>query len=182
MPTGLTKLRYGIVRELQGYPPAAVQRRLITQAGCDLLLEEQHLTRAALRAQRAMLGGLKAGDTLLVCSLSALQLSTGDLVLLFRQYDQGRVAVNLVSEDGVTPVQLGGQVRSLIGMLADNEAFWPTRQRAPQRSRPRGKPLSRFQIDYATDLLRRGASLRTVSQLFQLPPNELLRLIEPSEQ
>jgi len=169
-------LRYGFVRDIGGQPPVAMQRRYIERAGCDLLLEEGLPTRRSLTAQRDLLFGLKTGDALLVTSVDVLQMSTGDLVMLLRHFAQGGVALLLVSEQGASSVAFSGAAR-ILSLLAANEELHPTRQRSSRRSRPRGKPLSRYQIDYAIDLKRRGASLRMIGLLFQMSPGELQKLI-----
>ena len=170
-------MRYGIVREIEGHPPKAHQRRLIERADCDILLDEGAPTRAALRAQRTLLFGLKPGDELLVCSVHTLQISTGELVQLLRKFDATGVTLTIVGDDDVFKVTVTAQGRRLLALLAANEEFWPARQQPAQRSRPIGRPLSRYQIDYALNLRKQGASLRTISQLFQTSPGELQRLM-----
>jgi hypothetical protein len=171
-------LRYGLVRDIEGQPPKAIQRRILEQSGCDLLLEEGRPTRAALRAQRDLLYSLKYGDELLVCSLNTLQMSTGELVLLFRKFDEAGVVLRVLNVETMSTVEFSGSARRVLALMAANEALRPTRQGPAARSRPTGKPLSRYQIDYAMELKRQGASLRTISLLFQTSPNELQRLMQ----
>jgi hypothetical protein len=167
-------VRYGLVRQIEGHAPVALERRRLEKAGCDVLLEEGPPTRAALRAQWGWLFNLKAGDELLVCSLDTLQMPTGRLVLLFRKFDQTGVVLKIVSDDGVTTLGSSSHMRSLLALLSANEAQRPDPRRAPARRRPFGKPLSRFQVRYANELRRHGASLRMISQLFQISPADLL--------
>ena len=173
-------MRYGIVREIEGHPPPAVQRSLVEQAGCQTVLEDGPPSRASLRAQWKVLFDLKPGDELLTPSLDTLQMSTGELVLLFRKFDQTGVTLRIVGGEHEANVPFSGRARSLLALLAENEGLRPVRQRPPPRSRPRGKPLSRYQIDYANDLRRHGASLRMIGLLFQISPNELLKLMGPA--
>lgn len=167
-------MRYGLVRQIEGRAPVAVERHRLEKAGCDVLLEEGPPTRAALRAQWGLLFNLKAGDELMVCSLDTLQMSTGQLVLLFRKFDETGVALKIVSDDGVTVLGTSSHARSLLALLATNEAQRPDPRRAPVRRRPCGKSLSRFQVRYAKELRRQGVSMRTISQLFQMSPADLL--------
>lgn len=170
-------MRFGLIRDIEGHPPCSLQRRLVEQAGCDLVIEEAWPTRASLKALRKLLFDLKSGDELVVPSLHTLQMSTGELVLLFRRFDETGVALRIVGEDSDVVLSFSGRARPLLALLAGNEAVRPDRQRAPGRRRPRNKPLTRYQIDYAIELRRRGASLRTIGQLFQTSPSELQELL-----
>ena len=173
---GRRRLRYGLVRQIEGQLPAAAQRALIERAGCDVLLEESSPTRASLKAQLALLSSLKRDDELLICGLAVLQMTTGQLVQLFRRFDQTGVILRLVGER-VTTVSLSRPTRTLLALLATNEASRAERRPQQARSRPKGKPLSLYQLDYANELKRRGVSLRMIGLLFQTAPNELLRLM-----
>lgn len=174
-------MRYGLVREIEGHASVAVERGRIEKAGCDILLEEGPPTRAALRAQWELLSNLRPGDELLVCSLDILQMSTGQLVLLLCKFDQTRVGLKIVGAKGVTTLSFSSQVRALLALLAANEAQRPDRRRSPARSLPRGKPLSRYQIDYANELRRNGASLRMIGQLFRISLADLLGQLDEVE-
>ena len=154
-----------------------MQRLLVEDAGCDVLLEEGRPTRASLKVQQKLLFNLKAGDELLVTSLDTLQMSTGELVLLFRKFDQAGVTLRIVGEETETVPSFAGRARWLLDLLASNEGLRPDRQRVPCRIRPESKPLTRYQIDYANELRRRGASLRTIGQLFQTAPSDLQELL-----
>ena len=172
-------MRYGIVREIEGHPPIAVQRDLVAQVGCDQVLEDGAPTRASLRAQWKVLFDLKPGDELVIPGIDTLQMSTGELVLLFRKFDQTGVSLRIVGGEHAASLSFTGRARPVLALLAANEALRPARQRPAPRSRPRGKPLSRYQIDYANELRRHGASLRMIGLLFQVAPSELLRLLGP---
>lgn len=171
-------MRYGLVRDIEGHPPSAIQRRLIETIGCDVLLDEGAPTRATQKAQHKLLLDLKAGDELLIASLDTLQMSTGELVLLFRHFDQTGVRLRIVGEETETVVSFSGRERPLLALLASNEALRTDRKRAPNRARPHNKPLTRYQIDYANELRRRGASLRTIGLLFQTAPSDLQDLLD----
>ncbi|HEX2801862.1 MAG TPA: hypothetical protein VHN73_07345 [Phenylobacterium sp.] len=170
-------MRFGLIRDIEGLPPCSLQRRLVEKAGCDLVIEEAWPTRASIKAQRKLLFDLKAGDELVVPSLHTLQMSTGELVLLFRKFEETGVTLRIAGEDSEKVLALSGRARPLLALLAGNEALRPDRQRAPRRSRPRTRPLTRYQIDYAIELRRRGASLRTIGQLFQVAPSDLQDLL-----
>ncbi|WP_309606641.1 hypothetical protein [Phenylobacterium sp.] len=169
-------MRYGIVRRIEGHLPLPAQRALIERAGCDVLLEEGPPTRPLLKAQLDLLFSLKRGDELLICSLAILHLTTGQLVRLFRRFDQTGVVLRLVG-DKVLTLTLSGPTRALLALLATNEPS-PAELRSPRaRARTKGKPLSLYQLDYARELKRRGASLRMIGLLFQTSPSELQRLM-----
>jgi hypothetical protein len=171
------QLRYGLVRHIEGHPPPAVQRRLLEGVGCDLLLEEGRPTRAQIRAQLVLLNALKPGDEFLVCSLDILQLSTGELVTLVSQLDRNDVKLKVVVEGAVTNVTPCDRSRTLLALLAANQALRPDRQRPLPRSRPAGRPLTRYQIGYAMELSRHGVSHRMIGLLFQISPSEVRELL-----
>lgn len=167
-------LRYGLVREIDGQAPIAAQRQRLETAGLDILLEEGPPTRVALRAQSGLFSNLKAGDELLVCGLDVLQMSTGQLVLLFRQFDEAGVVLKIVGEGGgVIAPGSSRQARTLLALLAANEVQRPDPQRASARNRPGAKLLNRFQLKHANALRRSGASLRMISRLFEISPADL---------
>jgi DNA invertase Pin-like site-specific DNA recombinase len=171
-------VRYGLVRQIDGVSAAALDKHRLQQAGCDVLLEEGPPTRATLRAQWGLIFNLKAGDELLVCGLDALQMTTGQLVLMLQRFAETGVVLKIVREDGVLSLDASGKVRSLLSLLAANEAQRPEARRPRARSRPKGKPLNRYQIEHARELIKQGASLRTISHLFQTSPAELSRQLK----
>lgn len=173
-------MRYGMVRRIEGHLPSAAQRALIERAGCDVLIEEGPPTRPSLQAQLDLLFSLKRGDELLICSLAILHLTTGQLVRLFRRFDQTGVVLRLVGEK-VSTLSFSGPMRALLALLATNEPSRADRRTPRTRSRPGGKPLSHYQLDYAQELKRRGASLRMIGLLFQTAPSELLRLMAEAD-
>lgn len=170
-------MRFGLIRDSEGDPPCAVQRRLIEEAGCDVLIEEARTTRALIEAQRTLLFDLKAGDELVISSLQTLHMTTGELVLLFRKFDDTGVTVRLVGDTPAPAIRFSGRARPLLALLADHEAMRQDRQRARGRIRSPNRPLTRYQIDYAIELRRRGASLRIIGQLFQTAPTDLQDLL-----
>ena len=107
-------MRYGLIRDVEGLPPEILQRRLLEQAACDVLLEQGRPTRAALRAQRNLLYSLKYGDELLLCSLNTLQMSTGDVALLFRRFGQEGVTLRILDADAFAPIELAGSARKIL--------------------------------------------------------------------
>lgn len=169
-------MRYGMIRQIEGQLPSAVQRALIERAGCDVLLEESLPARPSRKAQLALLASLRRDDELLICGLAVLQMTTGELVQLFRRFDQTGVVLRLVGER-VTTVSLSRPTRTLLALLATNEPSRAAPNPLQTRPRPKDKPLSLYQLDYANELKRRGVSLRMIGLLFQTAPNELLRLM-----
>lgn len=174
-------MRFGLVRYVEGHLPAAVQQELLQQAGCDVCLVEGVSTRGALGAQRGLLRDLKAGDELLVCDLAVLHLSTAELVSILRRFDQSDVTLRIVTDGGIATVDLSADARSLLDLLATNVDTRAERAHPRSRTRPADKPLTRYQIAYARELRRHGASLRRIGLLFQTPPKELARLLPGSD-
>jgi DNA invertase Pin-like site-specific DNA recombinase len=174
---GLEELRYGFVCEIEGHPPSATQRRLVERAGCDLIIEETRPSFASLKARRKLLFDLRAGDEVLIPSLDTLQMSTGELVLLFQKFDQNGISLRIVAEEADTVLSFSGDARSLLALLASNDILRPDRQRPRRRARRANKPMTRYQIDYAIELRRRGASIRAIGRLFQIPPSDLQALL-----
>ncbi|HEV7385927.1 MAG TPA: hypothetical protein VGN89_13675 [Phenylobacterium sp.] len=141
------------------------------------MLEDGSPTRASLKAQRNLLFNLEPGDQVLVCSLETLKMSTGELVQLLRKFDQTGVVLRIVTRKAVSTVSFSGRTRSLLALLATNEQLRPGRADSAPRRRPRSKSLNRYQLDYAIELHRHGASLRMIGLLFQTSPSELLKLM-----
>lgn len=167
-------MRYGLVRESPELPPTGVQRRMVEAAACEVV-HEARSTRPDQNSLKTLLAQLGAGDELVVHSLDAFQLTTGELALMLRRLFELRVGVHVVQPSGalerLTP---SGGIPKLLHMLADHEVRRPSR--TPwKRSRANLKTLSVHQISYARSLLKKGDSLRSVGLLFQLTPNELLK-------
>lgn len=143
-------------------------------AACEVV-HEARSTRPDQNNLKTLLAQLRAGDEVVVHSLDAFQLTTGELALLLRRLFELRVGVHVVQPSGalerLTP---SGGIPKLLHLLADHEVRRPSR--APwKRSRANLKTLTVHQISYARALLKKGDSLRSVGLLFQLTPNELLR-------
>ncbi len=170
-------MRYAIIREVEGLPAAAVQRRRLEAVGFDVALEEGLPTGDGQRALRRLLSKLKAQDELVVYALDVLQMSTAELVLTLRRFFELGVSLRLVGGSMLETVSTGGGVPRVLSLLADHEARWPSRGPVSRKSRARHKPLSRYQLDYARDLRRKGQSLRTIGLLFQVTPHELVEMM-----
>jgi len=174
-------LRYGIVREVEGLAPPLRQRALFEQAQCDLILQEGPATPEAQRRLGRLLAGLEAGDEVIVQSLDAFQRSTGELAQLIRTFLEVGVVLRIVGgpdESEVLPP--AENVRRVLALLAEHEARRPSRSPAGSASRANSgsrKPLSKYQIEYARKLHREGTSLRSLSLLFQVSPNEVWEAI-----
>jgi hypothetical protein len=171
-------MRYGLVREGPDLPPAGAQRRLIDDVACEIVHESRTI-RPSQDDLKSLLVGLRAGDELVVHSLCAFQLSTGELAVLLRRLSDKGVTVKLLDTPG-GPYSLvpDGDAQKLLNLLADHEAQRP-RSRIRKRSRENLKPLTVHQIAYARALLKKGESLRSVGLLFQLTPSELMKLLDP---
>ena len=172
-------MRYGIVRQFEGHPPLSVQRRLVEDQGADLVIEDKAPTRASLRAQRKLLLSLKAGDCVLVPSLDTLKMSTGELAEILHAFEQTGISLRIVGREPGLLISPGARAATVLALLAENEKLRPEVRRAVARRRPKIRPLTRYQIDYANDLRRHGASLRMIGLLFQMSPDDLLGLLGP---
>ncbi|WP_334165169.1 recombinase family protein [Phenylobacterium sp.] len=174
-------LRYGIVREVEGLAPPLRQRALFEQARCDLILQEGPPTPEAQRRLGRLLAGLKAGDEVIVQSLDAFQRSTGELAQLIRTFLEVGVVLRIVEgPDESETLPPAENVRRVLALLAEHEARRPSRSPAGAASRANSgsrKPLSKYQIEYARKLHREGTSLRSLSLLFQVSPNEVWEAI-----
>ncbi|MGA0605130.1 recombinase family protein [Phenylobacterium sp. VNQ135] len=173
-------MRYGIVREAPGLPPAAVQRQALEAATCDVVLHEGQATPEAQRRLARLLFGLRAGDEVVVHSLDAFQRSTGDLARLIRNLLELGVTLAVVGDDPNGAV-LGPSDANLkvFSLLAEHETRRPTRALAGGSTLKSGSrnPLSKYQLDYARKLYREGASLRAIGLLFQVSPREIWDVI-----
>lgn len=170
-------MRYGVVRISPDLPPPNVQRRLIETAGCDIVLEERPPSASAQRNLFHLLHGLKAGDEVLVHSLSAFEASTGELARLLRHFFEASVTLRVTGGSRVESLAPDGPIPRALVMLADHETRRPTRVSARRRARTRGAPLTQHQLKFARDMHRRGHSMRSIGLLFQLAPNEVAELV-----
>ena len=170
-------MRYGIVFAGDGLPPSTLQRVGFTEAGCQFIIED---IRADQKRIDALLKRLRKTDEILVYSLMAFQRSTGELAHLLRQLIGGGILIRLPCADNMFATTLGPrsgpEVIDLIDLLAEHEDGRRSHASRGHRGGSRN-PLSRFQINYARNLYRRGTPLRTIGMIFQLPPDDLWRLI-----
>jgi DNA invertase Pin-like site-specific DNA recombinase len=171
-------MRYGVVRVSPDLPPPNLQRRLIEAVGCDVVLEERPPSAYSQRNLFQLLYGLKAGDELLVHSLSVLAASTGELARLMRHLLETGVTLRITGGSRLESLAPDGSVPRALAMLADHESA--RRAAKPDRHRPRSKgtaPLTQHQLKFARDMHRRGHSMREIGLLFQLAPMEIAGLI-----
>jgi hypothetical protein len=170
-------MRYGLVRELPELSPLGVQRRLVTNAGCEVILSEGSPTPTGQMNLFCLLSGLKPGDELVVQSLDVFQATTGELAVLLRRFHEVGVTLHFVGGAATREVLIPvDPVPKVLSLLADHEARRPTRT-SRRRSREHRKVLTVHQITHARDQLRKGESLRSIGLLFQLTPKEVLDLI-----
>ncbi|MCR5881086.1 recombinase family protein [Phenylobacterium sp. J367] len=154
---------------------------MLDAASCDLILEEGPPTPEAQRRLTRLLSGLKVGDEVMVHSLDAFQRTTGEIAQLIRTFLELGVTLRIVSEphdiEALPPAE---NVRKVLVLLADHEARRPSRMpagSASSRNAGSRKALSKYQVEYARKLHKEGASLRTLSLLFQVSPNEVWEAI-----
>lgn len=172
-------MRYAIARGGPGLPPAAVQRDRLKSAGIDFMLEEEAPTRASQRALQHLLTGLKPGDEVSLCSLDALQMPGGELILLLQRFHTTGIKLLLVDADGIEDLTASSAAR-LLELMSRNEQRWPTRVGAERRTR--AAALTSYQLRYARELRRRGETLRAIGLLFQIAPGELQKLLSADSQ
>jgi len=174
-------MRYGLIRDASFLPPPAEQRVLLESLGCDVVIQERGAAQeAALRIDR-LLGGLKDGDELVVQSLVVFLKTTGEVAQTVRALlSQGARITVAASETEITTIEPAPAVIAALDMLADHESRRPSPRAVRSRGRIGGgsrNPLSPYQVDYARRLHGEGASLRAIGLLFQLSPEDVLRLI-----
>ncbi len=169
-------MRYGIVREAAGLPPANLQRLGLEQAVCDVIIDEGRATDQ--RRLTKFLMRLRSGDEILAFGVDAFQRSAGELAQLFRHLTASGVVLRLADDGGAfAPLLKAKAARDLIEILAANEDQQHPR---PNLQNVRGgsrRPLSRFQIDYARKMYKQGTPLRTIGLIFQLPPSNIWELV-----
>jgi hypothetical protein len=174
-------MRYGIIRDASFLPAATDQRAILQALGCDLIIQERGADPDAAQRIDRLLATAKAGDDVVVQSLMVLLRSTGELVQALRDIlaRGARILIAGGAHD-VVAIEPDPPLLELLELLADHESRRP----AGPALRPRGRigggsrnPLSPYQIDYARKLHGDGASLRAIGLLFQLSPQDVLRLI-----
>ncbi|HEY0648563.1 hypothetical protein [Phenylobacterium sp.] len=170
-------MRYGVVRISPDFPPPSVQRRLIESAGCDVVLEERQPTSSTQRNLLHLLYGLKSRDEVLVHSLAAFEITTGELARLLRHFFEASVTLRLTGGSRVESLTPEGAIPRALVMLADHETARPAREPTRRRARVRDVALTQHQLKFARDMHRRGHSMRSIGLLFQLAPNEIAELI-----
>ncbi len=144
-------------------------------------MQEAAPTPDAQRRLARLFLGMRPGDEVLVESLDCFQRTTGELAQLIRTFLELGVALRIIG-GGEEPETLppADNVRRVLGLLADHESRRPTRSAPGGVSRANAgsrKPLSKYQVEYARKLHREGASLRSISLLFQVSPNEVWEAI-----
>lgn len=175
-------VRFGLVRDAEGLPEPEVQVRGFERVGVDQLLSET-LRQDGQRRLRKWITTLRRGDTIVAFGLNAFNLSTGELAVLLRTLCEAGVTVELL-DAGLRPqrIEPTPSVPRILALLAEHEQQMPPsrRQRAAPHTRSGrgGKPLSRYQIDYATKLLRRGTPLRELGLLFQMAPDDIWAVLQ----
>lgn len=166
-------MRYGIVRTWDDQPSVTVQRRLLEQAGAEMLFEPDPTNGAGRRHLLALLQSLRAGDEVLVCRLEALELTTGQLAVLLRRFYEAGVTLRIVGAARIETVAPAGPLPRALALLADHEARRPSDVAVRRRARTTATLLTLHQLRFARDLHRRGRSLREIGLIFRLSPAEM---------
>ena len=174
-------MRYAIVRGGEGLPPPDVQRRKLDDAPYDVALEEGAVTREGQRTLVRHLQQLSAGDELVVWSLDVLQLSTAELLPILTRFLEVGVTLRVTRGATVETIHPMTGAARVLALLAEHEGRRPSPAPPSRRPRPSGRKLSPYQLKYARQMLRRGASLRAVGLLFQLAPEELSDILAGAE-
>src|SRR5690606_18422293 len=86
-------MRLGVILESPGLPGPALQKSLLEAHGCEVISHEARMTPDARRRLAKLLFRMKRGDDLILHSLDALDMSTGELAHRLR--DMFEVGVTL---------------------------------------------------------------------------------------
>ncbi len=165
-------MRYAIIRGGEGLPARDVQLQSLARTPYDVAFEERAVTPNGQRWLLRHLQRLQRGDEVVLWGLDVLRLTTAELVTLLLRFFQSGVVVRLTQGATTETLDPADGLRAL-SLLAQHEARRPSRAPAARRTRRSGRPLSPYQIKYAHQMLRSGASRRAVGLLFQLSPDEL---------
>lgn len=174
-------MRYGIIVEGPQSPSAEVQRTLLAQHGCDVVVEEPAMTPDARRRLMRLIARLKRGDELVVHGLEVFGQTTGGLVHLLREVFRRGAAVVLARE-AEQKVRFGPEagLSAFVEALADHETgqTLPTRLRRRRGEAGRRVQLTAHQVEYARKLHAEGASPRAIGLLFQVAPDDLWQILD----
>jgi hypothetical protein len=174
-------MRYAIIRGGGGLPSPDLQSRGLRGAEYDVAFQEIAATRKGQEWLLAHLQRLKAGDEILIWSLGVLLLSTGELVLLLQSLFERGVVVRVAESGRLETLNPPDDAPGILSLLAEHEGRRPSRGSPVRRVRQRRRPLTPYQVKYARQLLRRGASRRSVGLLFQMAPEELSAQLEADD-
>ncbi len=162
-------------------PPAIVQRRLLKEADCDVLLEEGTPDAEAQRRLSRFLQPLGSGDEVLVHGLDVFQRPTGQLAKLLRDLLERGATLRILGEAPENAlIEPSEQAVKLLCLLTEHEirrAIHPSHAASPGVRSGGHKGLTKHQIQHARKLYKDGSSLRSIGFLFQVSPNEVWKAI-----
>lgn len=166
-------MRIGYARVSTADQTAVAQLDRLSDAGCERVFTDQAVSGAmASRPQLdVMIGQLRAGDEIVVYSLSRLGRSTRNLLELVERFEAAGVKLVSLTEAIDTSTPAGRMVITVLAAVAELEREM-TRDRtiagltaARARGRVGGRPpaLTTSQVDAARKLHRTGSSIREIA-------------------
>jgi len=176
----MTTLGYLRVSTNEARQHGRAQRKALRDAGCTTIYEDAASGSRAYRDRpelSRLLDELKAGDVVVVYSLSRATRSLADLLALVAELDEKGVAIKSVTEGEVdTTTPHGKFLLSILGAVAEMELEW-TRARvrsglaaARERGRVGGRrpKLSAEQIGLAKRLRSEGQTVNSICNLLSV--------------
>ncbi len=167
------------------------QRRLLDQAGCNVVYDDGRVSRSAhhFPAFRAALTRLESGWTLVVADLGRIARSSRDLLKTLHRIDQSGARLIALQEgvdtdSALSPLSFAG-VRILID-FERNEMLERARDTAKtlgrQGLRPGRKPaLTSVEVSIAKEMLNNGETTTRVASRLGVDRSTLYRTLSRSE-
>lgn len=176
-------MRYGLIVEDPRAFSVADQQAILAAHGCDVVIQEPRLSAMVARRIFRLLGRLHAPDEIILASLTLLGRTTGELVeLLDRLFASGVVVVIAPSPTQQLRLEPSPQTQELLAALVEHERGQAGAPRLSKRRRGeagRDLELTASQVEHLRKLHAQGQSLRSIGLLFQLTPDEVLRIVTP---
>ncbi len=174
-------MRLGVILDSSQLPSIAIQTSILQAHGCDEIFCEGRATPYANRRLARLLLRLKRGDELVVHSLEALDLDTGELIRRLSAMVEVGVGLRIAFDQKTSRLFApDAETAVLLAALAEHERRrLPSDRPARRRRSPAGGALAltSYQIEYARRMYMEGASPRSIGLLFQASPDDIWRLV-----